>query len=251
MGSTRIKKDFDYFTELPVIAGPADLPNLLFWLDAQDITNTGAQPADGGQVTTWVDRSTNNFLFNRLDAAQSPIYQAAGFRGLPTVRVDSTMDGFQAPANFSSPNGSYTIFFVGQQIESNPGGFNVYMFDLSGTNRFLFWLNDDNSNGFYYQDTFKGGTALQQEAGEVYATWIFDQARSPTAELRINGATVRTDNTFVNTDLSNNARLGSRFDAEDPTNFDGKMSEYFFYNRTLDPTEIATVENYLKNKWGF
>lgn len=250
MGSTRIKEDFDYFTELPVIAGPADLPGLLFWLDATDVTNTGAQPANNAQVSTWVDRSVNNFQFNRIDAAQSPIYQATGFKGLPTIRVDNTMDGFQAPANFSSPTGSYTIFFVGQQLENNVGGFNVYLFDLSGTNRFLFWLNDDIADGFYYQDTFHG-TTLQQEGGEVYATWIFDQARVPTAELRVNGATVRTDAAFVNTDLSSNARLGSRFTGESPTNFDGRMSEYFFYNRTLDANEIATVENYLKNKWGF
>ena len=250
MSIKRVKQDFDYFTELPPVQTPNDLPGLLFWLDATDINGTGSNPADGTPVATWVDKSSNGFLFNRIDATESPVLQATGFRGLPTVRVDDTMDGFQAPGTFSSPSGSYTVFFVGQQIESNIGGFNAYLFDLSGTDRFLFWLNDDNSPGFYYQNAFQGPPAIQ-DSSEVYATWIFDEARTPTAELRINGVSVRTDANFVNTDLSSNARLGSRFTAEATTNFDGYMSEYFFYNRTLTAQEITLVETYLKNKWGF
>lgn len=248
MAFTRSKRDLDFFSGGAPVQTPTDLPGLLFWLDATDIQGTGSNPPDG-PFATWTDKSGNGLNFNRIDAAQSPELQNAGFNGLPTVRIDNTMDGFQADPSFSSPTGSYTIFFVGQQLESNVGGFNAYLFDLSGTNRFLFWLNDDNSPGFYYQDTFKGPPAIQ-DSDQMYATWIFDQGRSPTAEFRKNGVTTRTDATFLNTDLSANARIGSRFTAEDPLNFDGYMCEFFFYNRTLTANEIQLVEQYLKNKWG-
>lgn len=250
MSNKRVKQDIDYFSSPPPVSTPADIPGLLFWLDATDILNSGSNPPDGSAVSQWVDKSSNNFVFNRVDAAQSPVLQSTGFRGRPTVRVDATMDGFQADPSFSSPTGSYTVFFVGSQAESNVGGFNSYLFDLSGTDRFVFWLNDDNSPGFYFQNAFQGTTALQN-SNEVYATWIFDQARTPTAELRINGVTDRTDANFINTDLSSNARLGSRFTTEATTDFDGRMSEFFFYNRTLNASEIAQVEEYLRNKWGF
>lgn len=248
MSDTRSKRDLDYFSGGVPVQSPADLPDLLFWLDATDIQDTGSNPADG-PFATWTDKSGNGNNFNRIDAAQSPELENSGFNGLPTVRIDSTMDGFQADPSFSSPTGSYTIFFVGQHIESNVGGFNAYLFDLSGTNRFLFWLNDDNSPGFYFQDAFQGGTAIQ-DGDQQYATWIFDAGRSPQAELRKNGVTVRTDTNFVNTDLSSNARIGSRFAAETPNNFDGYLCEFFFYNRTLSANEIQLVEEYLKNKWG-
>jgi hypothetical protein len=249
MSIKRVKKDVDYYSSPPPVSTPADIPGLLFWLDATDILNTGSNPPDGSAVAQWVDKSSNNYVFNRIDAAQSPVLQSTGFNGRPTVRVDSTMDGFQADPSFSSPTGSYTVFFVGQQIESNPGGFNAYLFDLSGTDRFVFWLNDDNSPAFYFQNAFQGPPAFQ-EGGLVFATWIFDENRTPTAELRINGITVRTDANFVDTDLSSNARLGSRFTAEATTDFDGRMSEFFFYNRTLTASEINQVEGYLRNKWG-
>jgi hypothetical protein len=248
MSGTRAKRDIDYFSGGAPVQTPKDLPGLLFWLDATDINDTGSNPADG-PFATWVDKSDNNLNFNRIDAAQSPELQNAGFNGLPTVRIDDTMDGFQAAPGFSSPTGSYTIFFVGQQLESNVGGFNAYLFDLSGTDRMLFWLNDDNSNGFYYQNAFQGPPAIQ-DSDQMYATWIFDEFRTPTAELRKNGTTVRTDANFVNTDLSSNARIGSRFTGENVLNFDGYMCEYFFYNRTLTANEISLVEQYLKNKWG-
>lgn len=249
MSIKKVKQDIDYFSSPPPVGTPADIPGLLFWLDATDINGTGTNPADG-PIGAWVDKSSNGFVFNRIDAAQSPELESSGFRSRPTVRVDGTMDGFQADPSFSSPTGSYTVFFVGQQTENNPGGFNAYLFDLSGTNRFLIWLNDDNSPGFYFQDAFQGTTAIL-ESGDTYATWIFDEARTPTAELRLNGVSSRTDTNFVNTDLSANARIGSRFAAENPNNFDGRMSEFFFYNRTLTAGEIQQVEAYIKNKWGF
>ena len=250
MSIKRVKQDVDYYSSPPPVGTPDDIPGLLFWLDATDVLGSGANPPDGSQVATWVDKSSNAFQFNRIDASASPVLQSTGFRGRPTVRVDSTMDGFQADPTFSSPTGSYTVFFVGSQAESLVGGFNAYLFDLSGTDRFLFWLNDDNSPGFYFQNAFQGPPAIQN-SNEVYATWIFDQARAPSAELRINGVTDRTDTNFVNTDLNSNARLGSRFTAEVETNFDGFMSEFFFYNRTLSASEIAQVEGYLRDKWGF
>jgi len=248
MSNTRSKRDLDFFSGGALVQSPKDLPGLLFWLDATDIQNTGSNPSDG-PFATWTDKSGNGNNFNRIDAAQSPELQNTGFNGLPTVRIDSTMDGFQAVPSFSSGTGSYTVFFVGQQIESNPGGFNAYLFDLSGTNRFTFWLNDDNSPGFYYQDTFRGAPAIQ-DSDQMYATWIFDQARLPRAELRKNGTTLKTDANFTNTDLSNNARIGSRFTGETVDNFDGYLCEFFFYNRTLSSSEIQLVEQYLKNKWG-
>jgi len=248
MSDTRSKRDLDYFSGGVPLQDPNDLPDLLFHLDATDILGGGVNPADG-PFATWVDKSGNGFNFNRIDAAQSPELQNSGFNGLPTVRIDGTMDGFQAVGSFSSPTSSYTIFFVGQQIESNIGGFNVYLFDLSGTDRFLIWLNDNNPNGFYYQNAFYGAPAIE-DSDQMYATWIFDEGRSPQAELRKNGTTLRTDANYINTDLSSNARIGSRFTLENVNNFDGYICEFFFYNRTLSPREIQLVEDYLKNKWG-
>lgn len=249
MSVTRIKEDVEYFTEIEPLKDPVELPNLLFWLDATQITS-GNQPANGGAVSSWLDKSSNQYLFTQVDANQPPIYLETGFRGRPTVRVSDTTDGLAAPSNLSSPAGSYTFFFVGQQVESRPLGFNSYLLDVEGSNRFLIWLVDDISSGFYYQDTFKGPGSIS-ESGELYATWRFDQSRVPSAEIRKDGALLYTDNSYLNTSMNNNLRIASRFTAELNDDFDGRISEFIAYERTLSDTEVLSVESYLKTKWGF
>lgn len=251
MSRNRLESDIDWQADPPPVTSPIQIPDTLLWFDAFEINGAGnANPSNGATVSTWVDKSAGANNFTAIDPGALPVYQANGFRGLPTVRIDSTMDGFEAPTGFASGSGGYTIFFVGQQLENNVGGFNAYLLDMSGTQRFLVWLNDDNSPGFYFQNAFQGGTAIQ-DAAERYATWKFDQGNTPTAELRLNGVSSRTDANFVSSTLDNPLRIGSRFAAEDVLNFDGFISEFLIYDRGLTAQEILQVEEYLRIKWGF
>lgn len=251
MSRNRIKTDIDWESDPPPVTSPIEIPDTILWFDAFEINGAGnPNPANNANVLTWVDKSANGADFTAIDSGQAPQYMANGFKGLPSVRIDGTMDGLQAPTGFASASGGYTIFFVGQQLENNVGGFNAYLLDMSGTQRFLVWLNDDNAPGFYYQNAFQGGTAIQDPA-ERYATWKFDQGNTPTAELRLNGLSSRTDANFVSSTLDNPLRIGSRFTGEAVNNFDGYISEFLIYDRGLTSKEILQIEEYLRIKWGF
>ena len=111
------------------ISAPTDLPDLVFWVDANDVTGTGMQPANGSTVTTWVDKSSSG---NNLSTVGGTVtFESTGFDGTnPGLRfpVSSRM---AAPNPFAGNfQNEMTMFFVSANVSAT----NNFAFTLNGTN---------------------------------------------------------------------------------------------------------------------
>ena len=89
MANTRTKRDIDFFSGGAPVQTPADLPGLLFWLDATDVNGTGTNPANG-PLGTWVDKSGNVNDANTRNAGERPEVATASLNGRNTVYFDAT-----------------------------------------------------------------------------------------------------------------------------------------------------------------
>jgi hypothetical protein len=71
----------------PIPFSPSDLPNLRFWLDAQE---TSTMTIDGGnRVSRWNSRVGSIFFDNATGTTQ-PLYNATGINSLPAVNFNPT-----------------------------------------------------------------------------------------------------------------------------------------------------------------
>ena len=59
------------------IATPLEVPDLVFWVDAEDVNGDNTVPADGATVSTWADKSGNGNDLTLEDGTVT--YLATGF----------------------------------------------------------------------------------------------------------------------------------------------------------------------------
>jgi hypothetical protein len=228
------------------IGSPLDIPGAFVWLDAANVGGgVDADPSDADPIDTWRDKSGNANDFTAVGTGSTrPVFRATGMAGEPTVEITGSTHGLAAGAGLVQPAGAYTIAFVGQQ-----SGGTFYLFDVNSNHRFLYWLNNSGSGNWYYQDAFLGTPGVA-EGSILYNLSIFDEARTPTAELRENGAIIRTDSSYTAQSFDSSFRIGSRYTGENTSNWAGLVSELVMFDRALNAEEIALLEGYFATKWG-
>jgi hypothetical protein len=179
------------------------------WWDASQITGH----ANGASVTSWPDSSGNGYT---LTTTTPPIYTTNVQNGLPAV-------------NFVAGN----VWLAGTWALTGTETFFVVSLNASGT-------------GGTNQRILSSPTATEPD----YTAGMIDyNTTAATYGVRIDQmfAPNTPDSTLDNVALGTECAPGGT--APDGSFFTGCICEILIYNSTLNDTQIASVTNYLTNKW--
>jgi len=241
---------------------PNTIANLKLWLDASDVNNGSANPADGTTITSWKDKSgagNNASVFGGQVGGKVYANQINGKSVIRFTRVSQTSGSVYEVPNVdirATTMPAVTIFTVYKQgLQSGDQG--LWGDDNGGWDRFYFssWPSG-NGNDATIGGASLGPTNPAQSipgGGTVgvlrLMTAVYDHGTTNGSAIYFNGVqagssfTDNTDATAAQTDL----RIG--WDGDDNA-FNGDIAEMIVYNRKLTACEIQTVNRYLNNKYG-
>lgn len=206
---------------------PADLTDLILWLDAA----VGVTEDVG--VETWEDQSTSGNDMTQTTDADQPAYSTsdANFNNLPVIESDGVSEWLDFTSNLSLTD--FSIFGV---------------IDLNG-----YWLGSDLSSARYYdhqttQETFRtsaGITAFTMTADGAGAL-IIELHRTGTSLDAFKNGTASSSNPQTN---SGNGDFAAMFRRS--TTFSAiKIAELIICSSEMSESDKTTVRNYLSTKYG-
>ena len=223
---------------------PKSIGPLSLWLDAYDSSTT---TIDTG-VTTWQDKSGNGRNFTQTVGNSQPLIGT--LNGRRALSFDGVNDRLQRG---SVNNGDF--------VSATGGAVFVVMSPASDTDYNVFYNGGQNSQ----RDTFSGdnnsySSTLRAVRFDGVATGFMPtnssaiyahHANATTHAMRIN----RVQRFSTSSDIAAyRAKTGQTWQIgngpEAGTWFAGAIGEILFYSEPLSATQIATVEQYLKSKWG-
>lgn len=241
---------------LPVsaqIATPLEVPDLVFWVDAEDVNGDNTVPADGATVSTWADKSGNGNDLTLEDGTVT--YLVTGF--------DSINPGLEFPpgSRMAGPNpfaGTFqnemTVFFVnGTDVLTRN-----FALSLNGTNtgsniadgRFSFHAPWVTNTVFFDAGACCGTTRLRGPFPNALSeTTLYSAVNDQPGNrqlLRLDGQAFEDDATGHNANVSRGVHVGS-LNSSFP--YDGRFAEILVYERGLTLAEIQDVECFLLLKW--
>jgi hypothetical protein len=224
---------------------PRSIANLVWWLDASDISTmsqnsdgTGAVAANGDPVGRINNKASSSFNATQPTNNLRPTLLTSGMGGRPALSVSSTANsGFSSVPKITS-SATVTYFFVGRYTGS------------AG------WLTLWQTAAFMDAAASGSGAAPHQNSG----TPTYRANRSAIAATRgaihsagNNASMVLTVRSLSMSDVQSNTWGGAtwRFlDYGSTFDFQGVFSEVLLYTRSLSDAEVTAVENGLAAKWG-
>lgn len=215
----------------PAAAGfsPADLSGLAVWFKADAITGL----SDNDPVSTWNDSSGNSRNATQTGTLR-PTYQTAEQNGLPIVRSDGS-DDYLNTATFTTVAQPFTLFMVFKVTA------NTYILDSDSNNVNV--ISYVPSSNFL---RFNAGLNVQYADALPIGYSAFTMLGNGASSL-IRKDGVQKDAASGGTNGIGQLFIGASFlgTAASQTDF----AEIILYSgdKTAD---FATVESYLKTKWG-
>ena len=218
---------------------------LYLWLMADD----GAIADESGLVSQWTDHSGSERHATQAFVALQPTKQDAAMGNLPAIHFDGSEDELDLPEGFEQICDGFTFFAVVRPDAS-----------AAGTPRSMFYIG----NGGETDDL-----AVMGLDGDYLVELVDRQARIPEylentpaivrVVMRTNAGTlgiaVNTGDEHQEHDvvpascMPRALNLIGRDDYGLVGRFSGLLAEILFYERALEPTEVAEVTNYLNAKW--
>lgn len=248
---------------------PTDIEDCELWLDAHDLDGTGnlnnGGVASGEKISTWTDKSGNDFDMVQADADKKPLYRADVHVGSLTYRPCVEFGGAAYLSHAAALAGSAgTVFAVVKMIASLAAYQSLLTIaDEAANDKFLMLgpYFDGSSPGIYvYQDnadtddhvcgstTTEAGAAyllIWKSSGTAYSFRINGAAETPAV---ISGA--NNGDWFGDVTGADNTTVGILLSASPFFALKAHVAELLAYSHALSAAEIATVEAYLAAKWG-
>lgn len=271
-------------TPVPVVFGAAPIPaainGLAVWLDAADSSSCTAVD---GQVSQWRDKSGNGRHFEQTTANNRPtLFTSAsdsqtttpatinGVQGFYFDGINDRLVGNAAAGTTVRYAPGATALCVFRLVNAANGGGQLFYFShgqsvpFPGT-RFSLAVFTTPTGGYYPSSSSVDNTnqsGLQTGGAIAFATnyiarysvdytaaehQVFTNSRITAAASGRTGG----PQTFTSNTASTVSTIGALFTNQFAQFFVGIIGELLIYNRTLSPSEIATIEkNYLSPKWG-
>lgn len=208
---------------LEAVINPAELPGLLLWLDASDVRN-GTNPADGGRVGRWHDKSGNGQDMLQASAGDQPQWLAEGITRLdgvmmPLVRFDS--DWLEGGALRESVGNVHAVV-VSRRTDDQLGGF-IYQ-------RLLSTSTGDDSIDYYPPDWTLLSPYDNSGKSLPYDPDIREY-KNGTGTRAINGMSI-----------GRNAATGD-------SRYSGDIAEVLIFNDIIGLEDMENLRTYLDRKW--
>ena len=222
-----------------------NIPDITLWMKASDIGVS--QPEDNEQISSWTDKSSNGYVYSQGDSSRRPWHRTNIINGQPVVRFDGN-DYMSNPADNPFPlgNGEYCVFAVfapASDIVSN------LFFAGSGATDQAFFLRHQPTlaltDGWWNSNATSPNNSLSIGTFSLVRT----QYNAVTGrKLYINSQLVATNTSVTKNTATGTTYIGSQLAGQNA--FHGDLAELIICSRDLTPTEITTIESYLKNKYG-
>ena len=255
------------------ITDPRDLSGNVLWLDGSDVDGDFVSGGSFVNGTTWVDKSTaSNADATQSVASATPVVLSSSFNGLTTVDFDGNDFLDVAPSAFGAlrnVNGATVIGFLATDLQSSNNALRALMFSTgtnsaatrAGINLFdSFGTSVGGSGDFGLAGRRLDSEGFERiEGGSVVAgqldslTGVYDYQNGE-ATLLVDGvvetqASFQTSGFTSDTD-SLNIRVGADAALNTPRGFyDGQIAELIVYDRVLNESELASVQDYFVAKW--
>ncbi len=231
-------------------AGPAGVEDdLELWLSADSGAKDsgGNNASDSEAVVTWEDQSTSNRDATKIDSTGAT-FNATGLNYNPTLVFSGSNNYSASDTSLASGSNDRAIFIVASLDDI---GSWRYVFGLGtfGSSR-AFDFGNRSGAGTVFITTHSGETAETgswQPVGS--ARLAYGSVSNNQIFLSINGASLVSGSTGINTILDGTLNIGSNSRGDEY--WDGNISEVIFFNRSLTSTEQQRIYSYLALKYGF
>lgn len=236
---------------------PKGIPGIRLWLRSDDLIQSG------GFVSQVNDRSGNDKHAVQTTPSSQPFYFASGgFGNYPywqgTYAASSgrtLLAGANGDFDFMHNGSNWTLIYIAsaptfnsslilgtQQASSNNIGFSVWEYTNPGV-------------AFYMGNNITAVISKIQTTGFNSGSWnttilTYTDSATPALSGTINSTVTVTSNKVASSSLTTSGRkfgVGSSGTGQFSSNT--KFTEIMIYNRTLESKEIASIENYLMNRY--
>jgi hypothetical protein len=238
---------------------PPGITNLIGWWDA---SVTASIALSGSNVVSWADQSGAG---NDLTAANNPTYSATSFNSntKPGITMASSGSGL-TKNNFAFGTGNtLTVFFVGQfnkafstegraiSYSAGPGYTGVSGSTTDEDNNFSFALaqQSNGDNVYLYRN---GSSAARSFPGDLTPHRCIATIDS-SGVMTIYIDNVATTGSTLNTAFASTPsqlQIGNVSSTPGNAKWNGVVAECGVSTAFTSSTNVATLDNYLKTKWG-
>lgn len=231
--------------------GPADFPNLIYWVKAdEDVTTDALQ-----RVTQWDDQSSSAAHASQADPAKFPTLVANGLNGKPVVRFDGS-DALVGGDVLDLGNSNRTWFVLGKANATSSTYFSKAR-AAADVNRYGIIYNGGNLTVVYHDQTGKTFSIPRSPGNWEYLTMTTDRSTTLTHSIRINGIQNGTQAlgiqpTAYNFNSTFRFILGAYNAGNNVDNtleLNGDIAEIFFFNTVLTDSSKQILEQYLTDKY--
>lgn len=222
---------------------PASITGLALWLDASDATTI---TETSGQVSTWQDKSGNDYHATQQTANNRPtLYDGnsnpALLNGRQALFFDGTNDTLRTPTFARSQ--PLTAFFACKNFLNTP--LTGFVLDGGDGQRVAFYLVNQTFRIYrIYAGSAESPNSGMQGSDTVIATAVYNGNSS---RLRIRGVQQFSGN-FGSNGIDDGVYIGSADGTQ--AFFDGVIGEVLIYSGALATADIEATEAYLTARWG-
>lgn len=225
---------------------PKSLSGLTFWFDAADASTISI--ATG--VSQWNDKSNNKFNATQGTAGNQPTYTIGGMNGHNVLTFSNVSQTYLAFSGTMMPNTVAVVW------KSTVTPWSDYLGVLSARS-----VNANVVPNGAYNSGFEGVSATTNICGlgqtnvSAYIDGVsVNAANFDTYLTGVNASPITSAHTVIYTDdlpTPGSMYYGIGIDVYILTRcITGQIAEIIAYNRALSVGEIATLQRYLKAKWG-
>ena len=219
------------------------------YIDGADSANN---PANGGAVTTWVDRSGN---VTNYDLTQATGSNQATFDSLTEGKNSlafSSGDFYSTGTTYTgSSGGDYTAVYVAK-IPGTTNAAIQYAPLTNGNSPSTLWFNAAQFGDLVHGSTARGFTVNNQSAGTAMPTvfnplHLFIVQRSSST---VTGYTGGNNQQFSHGSVTNGTTISEFGRASNSYKTDGNIFEVMFFDSSLSTANLNVITNYVGNKYG-
>lgn len=229
-------------------------PSMALHFDASRLLGANFPlPSDGTSVTFAFDLSGNNSHFTSRNAARQPLFKTNIQNGLPGILFQDSNDVLE---NLSCARGldttKGTIFTVGTPADTTSRKTVYNFYPLVSNATFLQMFLREVNNDFVADVPTSATTATGVVSGNYSAIpgiW-YHQYSSAGQSVYWNGVLQGSGTVATTYQIPKPMRMLIGANRLYGSAFLGYLHEFIIYDRVLSASEITTVQNYLKWKWG-
>lgn len=218
--------------------------NPVAWYDGDDPNGTGLKLANDAAITTWADKSGNNYNAIQLTGANQPIYKASLYNGRGAVQfsgnqyMDVAYNAALNPASFTlilvcavTGGSGFRSPITSRDPTPTTKGYLIYAHSDGTWN---FWVGTNVSNVW---NQISDGTAT---LSQLYM--LIGQGNTASNPFVVNGTPVSGDTTNYTQQTVNQLRIGAG----------GETASFFFIGNVCDILLFNSVSpSYISNKIKF